>query len=69
MSIKPHLIQYLQYIVNTGGNATVDGFDDDWEPIGPTLRRELMPEFVVETDGKLALTEAGKAALSAGDRP
>jgi hypothetical protein len=41
--IKPYLVQYLKYVQNTGGNVTVAGFDDDWEPIGPRLREELMP--------------------------
>lgn len=62
--IRSDLVQYLQYVQNTGGNATISGFDDDWEPIGPSLRRELMPEFMVENvAGKIELTEAGKAAL------
>lgn len=66
MSIRKDLIQYLQYVQNTGGNATVAQFDDDWEPIGPMLRGELMPTYITEMpDGKLALTEAGKAALQA----
>jgi len=57
--------KYLQYIVNTGGNVTVAGFDDDWEPIGPMVRRDLMPTYIVElANGKLALTDAGRAALS-----
>ncbi len=64
MAIAKHLIQYLQYVQNTGGNATVAGFDDDWEPIGPTLRKDLMPTYIFEkSDGKLALTEAGRAEL------
>lgn len=63
-SIQPHHKEYLQYIVNTGGNVTIAGFDDDWEPIGPMLRRDLMPVFIVEQpDGKLALTDAGRDAL------
>lgn len=62
--IKPHLVKYLEYVQNTGGNATVADFDEDWEPIGPTLRGELMPQFMfVGSGGKLALTEHGRAAL------
>lgn len=62
--IRPDHIQYLKYVQNTGGNATVSGFDDDWEPIGPMLRKELMPTYIVENpDGRLALTEAGSAAI------
>jgi hypothetical protein len=61
--LRPDLKQYLEYIVNTGGYATVAGFDEDWEPIGPMLRRELMPRWLAEENGKLVLTEAGKLAL------
>lgn len=64
MAVQEHHKQYLQYVINTGGYATVDNFDEDWEPIGPMLRADLMPEFIVENDGgKIVLTEAGKAAL------
>lgn len=62
--INEHHRKYLQYIVNTGGNATIAGFDDDWEPIGPMVRRDLMPRYIIERpDGKLALTDEGVAAL------
>jgi len=64
MTIKSHLIQYLQYVKNTGGNATVTGFDDDWEPIGPMVREELMPTYMVENpEGKLILTDIGKLSI------
>ena len=61
-SIKPHLIQYLQYIHNTGG-VTAAQFDDDWEPIGPAVREQLVPTYVVEdaTDKKLMLTPEGES--------
>jgi hypothetical protein len=66
MAIRKDLIQYLQYVQNTGGNATVATLDDDYEPIGPMVRKELMPKFMFETsEGKLALTEAGLAELRA----
>lgn len=56
-------VRALQYVTNTGGIATVDQFDDDHEPVGPMLRRDLMPVYMLEnTGGKLELTEAGKAA-------
>lgn len=64
MTIKAHLIQYLQYIHNTGGGVTAEQFDDDWAPIGPKLRAELVPTYLVEdaTDKKLMFTPAGEAA-------
>jgi hypothetical protein len=64
MGVQEHHKEYLQYVINTGGYATVANFDEDWEPIGPMLRADLMPEFIEENgDGKLILTEAGKEAL------
>lgn len=63
--MRADLKQYLQYVVNTGGYATVAGFDDDWEPIGPMVRRELMPRYIIEgQDGQLGLTTEGAAELS-----
>ena len=62
--MTPQAKQALQYVINTGGNATVASLDDDFEPIGAMLRRELMPTFIIERDGKLQLTEAGQAELS-----
>ena len=65
MAIRPDLKQYLDYVVNTGGNASVAAFDDDWEPIGPMVRKELMPRYmVVGPNGKLALTDEGVEARS-----
>lgn len=58
------LKEYCQYIVNTGGYATVAAFDDDFDPVGPMVRRDLIPTYAVENaDGKLELTEAGRALL------
>lgn len=65
MTLRKDLLQYLQYVVNAGGNATIATFDDDFEPIGPMVRQELMPTYITEQpDGKLALTDKGNAALS-----
>lgn len=63
--MRADLKQYLQYVVNTGGNATIERFDDDWEPIGPMVRRELMPTFVEEGEnGFLKLTADGEKQLA-----
>ncbi len=65
MPVSAHQKQYLQYVINTGGNATVATLDDDYEPIGPMIRRDLMPTYIIENEaGKLELTEAGKAELA-----
>jgi hypothetical protein len=62
--LTPQALQALQYVVNTGGNASVMIFDDDHEPIGPMLRRELMPFYMEELPtGMLDLTPAGRLAL------
>jgi hypothetical protein len=37
MGVQEHHKEYLQYVINTGGYATVANFDEDWEPIGPML--------------------------------
>lgn len=53
-------MQALTYIMNTGHTATIVGFDDDHEPIGPTLRKKLVPRYLKEyADGRLRLTEGG----------
>jgi hypothetical protein len=58
--------QYLKYVANTNGHATVANFDEDWEPIGPQLRRDLMPRYFIENaGGKIVLTDEGRAAISA----
>jgi len=56
--------QALQYLVNTGFNVDVAGFDDDHEPIGELLRVRLMPDYMVEDDqGTLRLTARGEEVL------
>ncbi|WP_158669963.1 terminase large subunit domain-containing protein [Bradyrhizobium guangdongense] len=57
------LLRYLQYVQNAGGNATVASFDDDYSPIGPMLRGELMPTYMREEQGSLILTDAGQRSL------
>ncbi len=64
--MTPQAKQAVEYVRNTGGNTTVAIFDDDHEPIGPMLRKEIMPMYVVEqSDGKLALTDAGRELIGA----
>ncbi len=33
--------QFLQYIQNTGGSPKVEQFDEDWEPIGLRVRKDM----------------------------
>ena len=43
--------KYLDYIDNTGGHPTIAEFDEDWEPIGPMVRRDLEAAGLIETVG------------------
>jgi hypothetical protein len=55
-----HLEQYVTYIKNTGldGRLTTDQFDDDWEPIGPVVRRELQAARIITIyDNKISLVK------------
>lgn len=61
--LVPEQCQYLEYVVNTNGNGTITGFDDDFEPIGPMVRKDLMPTYIEEKGGKLALTGIGLLEL------
>lgn len=62
--MSEYLKQYVQYVLNTGGNVDVAGFDDDWEPIGPRLRADLIPRYVtVNANGKLIVTGDGMRLL------
>jgi hypothetical protein len=53
-----------QYISNTGESVTAAQFDDDNDPIGPLLRRDIMPKYVTEVGGILKLTDEGRKAIS-----
>lgn len=57
----------LQYIVNTNGGATRAIFEEDFEPVGGFLLHELIKagHIMLDNNGRLFLTEAGKAALAA----
>lgn len=51
------LAKYTKYIENTKRvPLPVEMFDEDWEPIGPTVRRDLVAAgLVVEEEGGLRL--------------
>jgi len=51
--------RYLDYITNTGGSPKIEWFDDDWEPIGPMIRRDLKEaKLIREYDGKIFRIDA-----------
>jgi len=61
--VRQDLLKYLQYVENAKV-ATIENFDEDWEPVGPMVRGELMPALIaVSETGALHLTEAGRAAI------
>ncbi len=56
--------QYLKYIKNTDGHATLENFIEDWEPIGQTVWNDLIRFKSVEIIGnKIYLTKKGEEQL------
>lgn len=47
--------EYIQYLRNAGdGSVSTAAFDEDWEPIGPLVRADLVREGrCLEADGKI----------------
>jgi len=51
--------KYLDYIKNTGGSPKISEFDEDWEPIGPLLRKDMAKAgLITEVDGRLKAVES-----------
>jgi hypothetical protein len=52
--------KYLDYIKNTGGSPTINNFDEDWEPIGPMVRRDMLKAGLITAteSGRLKIKEA-----------
>jgi len=63
--IPPHLRQYIEYIRNTGRDPLITAwFDDDWMPVGPTVRNEMQNERLIEVVGDgIRLTSRANHAL------
>ncbi len=60
-------LRAIEYIRNTGESVNIAQFDDDHEPIGPMLRRQLTPWFFAEDENKiLKLTDEGRRILNNG---
>lgn len=57
--MSEHLKQYVQYIRNTANvPLKTEHFDDDWEPVGPTLRRQLLAlGWITEEADGIRLTD------------
>lgn len=49
-----HLDKYIEYLHNTGGSVTVAEFDEDWEPIGFRVRKDLLENGMIHyQDGRI----------------
>jgi len=61
--------KFLNYIRNTNGGATVQGFVEDWEPIGRQVWNDLVHRGLVTLDdlGHIYLTELGVHVLREDD--
>lgn len=57
--------KYVDYIKNTNppdGKLEIAFFDDDWDPIGPMIRKDLKMWGLIDFDEThVWVTEAGKA--------
>ena len=46
--------KYLEYIGNVDGGPLIEWFDEDWEPIGPVLRKQMKQAgLIYEKDGRV----------------
>ena len=50
--------KYLQYIKNTGGSPKVEWFDDDWEPIGPKVRADMVKAGLIKIENGIITIKA-----------
>ena len=46
--MKAYYRRYVDYILKAGGSPTITWFDDDWSPIGPKVRKDLIGMKVIE---------------------
>lgn len=62
LKVSP-LKPYVVYIRNTAQRPlAISAFDEDWDPIGPRIRADLLAqELIEEADGALMLTAKGEA--------
>lgn len=67
---RPVFFGALKYVAAVNGGATLGNFEEDHEPIGPTLWRDLLAMGLVELRGdRVHLTEKGQRALTVEDAP
>jgi len=54
--MNPYYQKFIDYIKNTGGSPLIEWFDNDWEPIGPRVRKDLVKmDIIYEQEGKIFL--------------
>lgn len=58
--MNDYLLQYVEYIRNTGGRVSIVHFDDDWEPIGVMVRGDLLKAGLVEEKDGFLTERVGK---------
>jgi hypothetical protein len=65
-------LEALQYIQNTGGIVSIKNFDEDHEPIGPSLRNDLWKNELIEHSmggTMISLSSKGRIAVHAMQKP
>lgn len=56
--MKKQLQKYIDYIKLAGGSPYIGWFDEDWEPIGPAIRKRLEKANIVGyKNGRIFLKE------------
>lgn len=61
------VIEALRYLLNTGESVNATQFDDDHEPIGPLLRKDIAPYVTTDPKGIFKLTSEARTLMS--DKP
>lgn len=57
MPLINRIAMALEYLKNVGSDIRVNQFDDDFDPIGPSLRSQLNQKgLIVEFDGWIGLS-------------
>ena len=52
--MNPQHKKCLEYIRSAGGSPKIEWFDEDWEPIGPLLRSDMIEANLVrEQNGRI----------------
>lgn len=58
---------YIDYLRKAGTPLSIEVFDDDWQPIGPLVRRDLVGTGVcIECEGKILLIDRPTGPVEEG---